>query len=545
MENQKSGKTFLNLMMEIFHITFSSESTNNKLSYDNSIQSLERIINSELKDVKTTNCLYIQNISDTQLDFSQAIKAELKYLLINFKTSFLLHNKRNYLIYLICQIIESINEEKIESKLFNVRYIVITSALFSDSEEKQKTILSFIFQLTVLYPKEAKSVFIKETYLKMIKEKKEKTVISTYEILLKLVKEVKNIFESQERTKQYKEAVEHLNKMYLWNELEDKSKEQLIDDTISFIRECKKKLKAKLNIQKYISLFDLFPFDGSYIENLQFIIKNIKECDWEELSFYSTSFSELLNQIQSILKQSSFREKVYDVFSSKVIQDYKQIQQLYMITNSKNKIIIMSEEIIEEYNKFCDELKNTSFRNNFFEKNICVGRLSKSIKAFTTRYLQIVINYSGIEKNIPSNNLSLTKNDFSKEDLALINKDKKDSVLNEDDISELISIQVLKSLLLLIIIHELNHYVRRSCCINEDIIYGEEEHMFKKIFGVKSFTKMNYQQAIMIYNKDNWNGELNKFIELFKENDDSKFPYVLKFMETKEKRARCVEGYQD
>ena len=205
----------------------------------------------------------------------------------------------------------------------------------------------------------------------------------------------------------------------------------------------------------------------------------------------------------------------------------------------------MSEEIIKEYKKFCEELKNLSFRNNFFEKNICVGRLSKSIKAFTTRYLQIVINYSGIEKNIPSNNLSLTKNDFSKEDLALINKDKKDSVLNEDDISELISIQVLKSLLLLIIIHELNHYVRRSCCINEDIIYGEEEHMFKKIFGVKSFTKMNYQQAIMIYNKDNWNGELNKFIELFKENDDSKFPYVLKFMETKEKRARCVEGYQD
>ena len=387
-------------------------------------------------------------------------------------------------------------------------------------------------------------------------EEKEHTINSTYEILLKLVIEVKNLFESQERTEQYKEAVEHLNKMYLWNELEDKSKEQLIDDTISFIRECKKKLKAKLNIQKYISLFDLFPFDGSYIENLQFIIKNIKECDWEELSFYSTSFSELFNQIQSILKQSSFREKVYDVFSSKVIQgyyqlkdEYKQIQQLYMITNSKNKNIsqvnIMSEEIIKEYKKFCDELKNSSYRNNFFEKNICVGRLSKSIKAFTTRYLQIVINYSGIEKDMPSNNLSLTKKEFSKDDLALINKDKEDSVLNKNDISELISIQVLKSLLLLIIIHELNHYVRRSCCINEDIIYGEEEHMFKKIFGVKSFTKMNYQQAIMIYNKDNWNGELNKFIELFKENDDSKFPYVLKFMETKEKRARCVEGYQD
>ena len=310
------------------------------------IHSLETLINCELKDLKTTNCIYIQNISDTKFDFSQAIKADLKYLLMNFGTSFVLHNKRNYLIYLLCQIIESIKKDKIEPKLLNVIYIVITSALFSDSEEKQKTILSFIFQLTVLYPKEAKSVFIKETYLKMIKEKKEKTVISTYEILLKLVKEVKNIFESQERTKQYKEAVEHLNKMYLWNELEDKNREQLIVDTISFIRVCKKKLKAQLNIHQYISifdLFDLFPFDGSFIENLQFIIKNIKECDWEELAFYSTQFSELFNQIQSILKQSSFREKVYDVFSSKVIQDsyqlkdeYKQIQQLYLITNSKN-----------------------------------------------------------------------------------------------------------------------------------------------------------------------------------------------------------------
>ena len=174
-------------------------------------------------------------------------------------------------------------------------------------------------------------------------EEKEHTINSTYEILLKLVIEVKNLFESQERTEQYKEAVEHLNKMYLWNELEDKNREQLIVDTISFIRVCKKKLKAQLNIHQYISIFDLFPFDGSFIENLQFIIKNIKECDWEELAFYSTQFSELFNQIQSILKQSSFREKVYDVFSSKVIQDsyqlkdeYKQIQQLYLITNSKN-----------------------------------------------------------------------------------------------------------------------------------------------------------------------------------------------------------------
>ena len=99
------------------------------------IHSLETLINCELKDVKTTNCIYIQNISDTKFDFSRAIKADLKYLLMNFGTSFVLHNKRNYLIYLLCQIIESIKKDKIEPKLLNVIYIVITSALFSDSEE--------------------------------------------------------------------------------------------------------------------------------------------------------------------------------------------------------------------------------------------------------------------------------------------------------------------------------------------------------------------------------------------------------------------------
>ena len=43
-----------------------------------------------------------------------------------------------------------------------------------------------------MYPKDAKNVFINETYLKIIKEEKEKTINSTYEILLKLVIEGKN-----------------------------------------------------------------------------------------------------------------------------------------------------------------------------------------------------------------------------------------------------------------------------------------------------------------------------------------------------------------
>ena len=74
----------------------------------------------------------------------------------------------------------------------------------------------------------------------------------------------------------------------------------------------------------------------------------------------------------------------------------------------------------------------------------------KTIKKYKSIYNSLLTdsNYSGIEKDMPSNNLSLTKKEFSKEELALINKDKEECVLNKNDISALIYIQVLKSLLL-------------------------------------------------------------------------------------------------
>ena len=62
----------------------------------------------------------------------------------------------------------------------------------------------------------------------------------------------------------------------------------------------------------------------------------------------------------------------------------------------------MSDVIINEYNKFCVNLSDSTIRDNLFNNTICVGRIAKSLKAFTTRYLQIVINYSGIDKdNLP------------------------------------------------------------------------------------------------------------------------------------------------
>ena len=59
----------------------------------------------------------------------------------------------------------------------------------------------------------------------------------------------------------------------------------------------------------------------------------------------------------------------------------------------------MSELIINEYNKLSNKLSEPNYRDSFFNNTICVVKIAKSLKAFTSRYLQIVINYSGIEQD--------------------------------------------------------------------------------------------------------------------------------------------------
>lgn len=571
-DNSKPDKSILQLLLKIFEITFSSSSENEStISTDAKQKALNTLIDSEMKNVETKKFLSIQNISAEDFDFHKSIKEDLKYLLVNFKSEFLFLNIRNNLIRLLCQIIESIKEENIEPKMLNVLYVIITSALFNDTEKQRQTLISFIFQLTTMCPQEANNVFNSKIYLKMIKEEKENTMNETYDIVMKLLKEVKNYFEDEENEDLLNETVNHLNELYSWNNIDDDDKKhKLIYEVVSFIKfSCKDNLKGKLNISMYIDIFYLFPFKNNCTARLKFIIKNINQGNCSDFEFYDIPFSKIHYQVQSILMQPSFREKVYLIFSSKIIRDYYQLKEEYlkiqrdnMITNSKNECIsqvnIMSEVIINEYNKFCVNLNDSTFRDNFFNNTICVGRIAKSLKAFTTRYLQIVINYSGIDKDNLPKNLTADVKSFSQEDLAIINKDKEIRDIKKEDIQELIYIQVLKSFLLLVIIHELNHYVRRLSCINEDVAksitdrrniknrqYEGGEHMFEIIFGVDTFSKMSYEQALLIYNNDNWNGKLSKFIGLFKENDNSNFASVLKFMEIRKKRWHCCEGYND
>ena len=107
-------------------------------------------------------------------------------------------------------------------------------------------------------------------------------------------------------------------------------------------------------------------------------------------------------------------------------------------------------------------------------------------------------------------------------------------------------------MVLVTIIHELNHYVRRVGCIGEDAtkcvtdrrtnierIEGGKE-MFKAIFGIEYFRIWNYQQALEIYNSENWKKN-NYFISLYKEESSQG---ILRCMTIEEKEGSCVERYK-
>lgn len=102
---------------------------------------------------------------------------------------------------------------------------------------------------------------------------------------------------------------------------------------------------------------------------------------------------------------------------------------------------------------------------------------------------------------------------------------------------------------MIVIIHELNHYVRRYNRFNtkiDDCATGRSksdeggELMFKEIFGVRYMDCLDFKIEKEVTNIDKWNGNDMKYFTQFFSSD-----YVpsqcIQFMRTKRKFLSCVE----
>ena len=103
--------------------------------------------------------------------------------------------------------------------------------------------------------------------------------------------------------------------------------------------------------------------------------------------------------------------------------------------------------------------------------------------------------------------------------------------------------------MMIVIIHELNHYLRRvkrkdvkieDCSTGRTQSVEGGELMFNEIFGVDYVNKLDFLLQKEIMNVSNWNGNnVNYFKQFFTE--DYHVSGWIQFMKTDSKKYHCVE----
>ena len=272
------------------------------------------------------------------------------------------------------------------------------------------------------------------------------------------------------------------------------------------------------NIQKFITYLP-FPIFQDYLSQIGINFFESHSIPPNLYSFYKICFYDLeenekksfienirnieypisiFNQddIKNVLNDNSFITLINDIMKSPVMKDAYTRIFYYYSTNGEFELeqevfeqksfkiknnYINNKSIFDYYKEFCDKLDNLNYTNLFITMS-----LPESIKAFTFRFLKIVINYEGIRLN------------------------------NEQSSNSIIILLLLKAYLVFIVIHELNHFMKRY--LNQNQIYDlcktpivkdykeGGEQLIKLLFGhILIENSINVEQAQFILEPKNWN----------------------------------------
>ena len=227
-------------------------------------------------------------------------------------------------------------------------------------------------------------------------------------------------------------------------------------------------------------------------------------------------------KISDLINDKNFLDLVINIMKSRVMyKAYKIIYKLYSTNGnydfnneiedlddeSENSIsqenLINGHPLTYYYKIFCNSITNLLYSNRFI-----IMALPEEIKGFTFRFLKIVINSEGA--NIQSNNKTISENDKQ---------------------------ILLKAYLIFIIIHELNHFIKRLLNIGQDIdvcktpkIKGFDDEgeggkqLIKLLFGDVLINKyLNIEQSKYILDIKNWNkARVREFREDFSKIETNK-----------------------
>lgn len=438
-ETLQQKTTFLDILLDIFELTISSS------TLDVIKAQIQKNLNEQLKDCENIPFLSIKDPSvfidnNDNETFEDSILKDLKYLLIHSKEEFALQTDRNKVIYLLCKVLKSLillDSNLIEQKVLNNIYIIITSAIFGGRSKHQYTLISFLFQLCDFYPEQTLEILNKIFSSEIEKEKKEEINKASFTINFSL-NALKKVFTVKKNQKLIDETNKYINLLSTSNE---NNKESIIEQCVKFY-------ESEKNIPKQMTTSYFFISINNDCHKMMILLLRhyVQFSDKLIQLYYYQPVEERYLEIINILKQKSFRENVYNIFSSKIIKDYYCIDEsnkesIGEKNNTKQPLNVVTKQIIDAYSAFCEKLGKEEFRNAFFDKQICVMRLEPSIKGFTNRYLQIAINYSGIDKT-DDKKCVIDIDKPSEDDIQLLNIIKEKAIIY-DDREELMFIQVI------------------------------------------------------------------------------------------------------
>ena len=428
-------KSFLEILIDVFELTIRSS------PIDVIKAQIKKTLDEDLKDYEDIPFISIKDplvsigksIEET---FEDSIMKELKYLLSHNQSDFALHTDRNNVIYILSRVLNSLINaypNLIPQKEINHIYIIITSAIMGGRSEHLHTLISFLFQLCDFYPIQTLEV-LRQTFYSVIEEERkeeiEKASLSIKYYLLAL----KSVFAENMNNDLLEQTDKYINLLKTMSII---NKESVIQQCVDFY-ESKKHILPNDMITSYSYIF----INGNSHKQIILLLRHYIQFTETAIQMYYQPVKTRYTQIINILKQKSFRENVYKIFSSKIVKEY------YCISTQKEnnpQLNVMTKKTIDSYEKFCRELSNEEFRNHFFDEHIYVMRLETSIKGFTNRYLQMSINYSGIDKIVYKKNDSTTSEKpiiITEEDKEILNIMKQSTIIVDDN-REIMFIQVI------------------------------------------------------------------------------------------------------
>ena len=226
-----------------------------------------------------------------------------------------------------------------------------------------------------------------------------------------------------------------------------------------------------------------------------------------EKIFDNNEFINLINKIMTSDVMKDAYNRLYIWYSTDGEFDINKeylVESDFPKENVEKHNLINGKSIKEYYDNFCNSIVNLNYFNRFI-----IMALPETIKGFTFRFLKICINYEGI--------------DFKYNDIKH-------------------KVTLLKAYLIFVIIHELNHFMKRYFNINKPnnicqtlIIkgsnYGGEggKQLINLLFGDELINKfLNVKQAEYILDINNWNQKSviefrnnYKLIKINDKNDES------------------------